>query len=654
MRQLTSGITVILAKTDPSGDLQSRLRALDNQTIPPGEVLVADGGVEPVPEEKMEREGGPHAIRYLHHPGETLSILFNEAVESSSGTVIAFLKEGSVPCPTWIEVIYNTFCASDSVQVLQGKITTEATTAGNRIYADVMGAEYEKAIRPKPAGVQDRAEMIHGDNFAIRRDLIRRFRMPFDERLEILPNVEFSWELLQEGIEIVYSREMEVRRRLETGLKSFVRRGRSFGFDMARVKKIQDDFWDADLAPIKSLPAGVKWLIKDLTSPWRNDCISRMAKEGRWADVFRFYPVVLMQRLAFAGGLREGKKSPLPTLRKFVTPVDLQVFVTNRCNLRCRHCFFHENIEGDPSEIKPHDLRKIIRSLNRDLRALSLVGGEPFLSEDLAENCRAAAEGIHVKSIYIITNGTATSKIVDTVREILKAGCFDLFIRVSLEGFTETHDRIRGPNSFHRALQTLRRLILLAETKSRLHVEVETIINSWNIDELESFADFVAGELNIFQAFAITRDSSMFCQTSGLLQPSYGPPDDSLLLSTEQLSSVEPLIERIYKRLLKRGHLNPCQVDWHMRLVRFDCRQSLQKRHLLPCLAGEEIVTILPNYDVALCEMGRPIGNLSAFDFDLKKLLKACFSEEMRRKRDGCYCSSPCTHSVSILRDRGR
>ena len=89
-----------------------------------------------------------------------------------------------------------------------------------------------------------------------------------------------------------------------------------------------------------------------------------------------------------------------------------------------------------------------------------------------------------------------------------------------------------------------------------------------------------------------------------------------------------------------------------MHLVRFDCRQSLQKRQLLPCLAGEEVVTILPNYDVALCEMSQPMGNLSDFDFDLKELLKECLSEEMKKKRDICYCSNPCAHIVSILRNQ--
>lgn len=62
--------------------------------------------------------------------------------------------------------------------------------------------------------------MVQEDNFAIRTDLIKRFRVPFDERLEFHPNVEFSWRLRREGIGIVYLREMEVRRPLETALAS--------------------------------------------------------------------------------------------------------------------------------------------------------------------------------------------------------------------------------------------------------------------------------------------------------------------------------------------------------------------------------------------------------------------------------------------------
>jgi len=443
---------------------------------------------------------------------------------------------------------------------------------------------------------------------------------------------------------------MEVRRPLETTLASLCLDARQLGFSLARVKKIQDDYWDVGLEALQSFPAAVKWLLRDMAATWRKDCLIHVILDGRWVDAFRLYPVALIQRMAFLQGLREGRNSVLPALRQFLTPSDLQIFVTNRCNLRCKHCFFHANIEGTPNEIKPVELAKIIKSLNRELRALSFVGGEPFLCKDLAENCRVAAQGIHLKNLYIITNGMATESIVATVREIVNNAPFDLFIRVSLDGFSETHNRIRGhPKAYQNAIQTILRLIRLAETENRLHVEIETTINSQNIYELESFADFVAAEFGVFQAFAITRDSSMFCETSGLLEPSYGPPESTLLLNPEQLSKVEPLIEKIYKRLLKRGHLNPHQVDWHMRLVRFSCRQSLLKRRLLQCMAGEAIVTILPNYDVALCEMTHPIENLMAFGFDLKELLKRCLTAKMRKKRDACYCSNPCTHSISIL-----
>lgn len=653
MTERPSGVTVIVGKTCVSGDLEPLLRALEDQTMPPAEVLVASENPVPIGIKRVNPKGRRFPVRYLPDAGGTLPAIFNHAVEASTGTIIAFLKEQSLPCRTWVEAIHNAFRRDASVHVLQGKITTAARAATNRLHAELLNAEREAGISPPANGGQSTVPTIAQENFAIRSDLIKRFRVPFDERLEPYPNLEFSWRVRREGIAIIYLREMEVCRLLETTPASLSLKARQFGFSLARVKKIQDDYRDARLAALESFPAAVKWLLKDMAATWRKNCLIHMIQENRWGDAFRLYPVALIQRRAFLQGLREGRSTALPVLHQFLTPFDLQIFVTNRCNLHCRHCFFHANMAVTPNEIKPVELAKIIKSLNRELRALSFVGGEPFLCEDLAENCRVAAEGIHIKSIYIITNGMATERIVETVRKIVNNAPFDLFIRVSLDGFSETHNRIRGhPKAYQNALQTLRRLILLTKTENRLHVEIETTINSQNIYELGSFADFVAEKFGVFQAFAITRDSSMFCQTSGLLQPSYGPPENSLLLNPEQLAMVEPLIEGIYKRLLKRGHLNPHQVDWHMRLVRFSCRQSLVKGRLLHCLAGEAIVTILPNYDVALCEMTHPIGNLVTFGFDLKKLLQECFTAEMRLKRDTCYCSNPCAHSISLLHDR--
>jgi MoaA/NifB/PqqE/SkfB family radical SAM enzyme len=156
----------------------------------------------------------------------------------------------------------------------------------------------------------------------------------------------------------------------------------------------------------------------------------------------------------------------------------IQWHLTDRCNLRCRHCYQ----EGSRKrELSRERIFAVIDEIGEMLRAwhetydidfqpsFNVTGGEPFLRPDFFDLLeRMAALGFE---IYVLSNGTViTGERARRLAELQVNG-----VQVSLEGPPEIHDAIRGPGSFAASLQGVRALmaaglkVSLNATLSRLN-----------------------------------------------------------------------------------------------------------------------------------------------------------------------------------------
>lgn len=644
-------LSIIVIAGDRPANLERLLDGLCNQTLPADEIVLLHTGSKSISEQLIETYRDRLPLKYFHEPGKKASAARNSGVCLSNGSLLAFLDDNCVPCEKWAEVIVRTFARKPGIQVLQGNMSYGG--ADRCLHAEIHHADYERWINKMLDNTPGYVNTINARNFAIRGDLVRRFRMPFDERLETNDDVEFYWKLRQEGIRVAFSESMEVRHHPGNGLASLLSQWHRYGIGKGQVGKIQDDFWDHYSVHAKSLKSALSFVLGEARNSWFRELFKDLLKAGRLIDAIRLYPVVVMQRLAFVTGLLNGRKLNVPDYDHFVSPIDLLLVVTNKCNLRCKHCYYHERVQGPAQEISTQDVERVLASLNQDLRTVSMSGGEPFLNDHLVGICRALSEKIHVKNVYIVTNGFDTSRIVHTCERILETARFNLYIRVSLDGLPDTHNRRRRDLRSHaRAVETVKRLCSLAEKESRLRVEVQTTIGRDNFDELEALAEFVASELRVFQAFEIIRDSEMFLQNPDFVWTSYGPDDFSTLLHHDQLGKVEAVVRSIYEKQVVNGHFDRYQIDFQGLLIHVNCQQVFRKKRLLPCTAGESIAVILENCDVSICEMTHPVGNLAEFDFDLRRLLEERFRHNVKMLRDTCCCPNSCNTSSSILTAR--
>lgn len=168
----------------------------------------------------------------------------------------------------------------------------------------------------------------------------------------------------------------------------------------------------------------------------------------------------------------------------------LQLLLTERCNLRCTHCAVPE--EGSPAT---HELTTdqwcafIGEALRSGIRRIVLSGGEALLRRD----CLTIAEhALHAgaDAVVIVTNGTVLP--VTTVVRLagLQQAWPSLLLHVSLDGCRDvTHDLIRGTGAFARTMAGLARLRNVGGRVDGVH----TVVNRANVNELARVASLARG-----------------------------------------------------------------------------------------------------------------------------------------------------------------
>lgn len=156
-------------------------------------------------------------------------------------------------------------------------------------------------------------------------------------------------------------------------------------------------------------------------------------------------------------------ENALPSLRY------LMVEVTDRCNLRCRHCYLGDAGTADLSWEKLEGVVEEFGGMG-GLR-LMVTGGEPLLYPRFAELNRILAGRPYRR--VLVTNGTLMGTVDYTGLNFHE-------VQFSLDGLEGGHDFLRGPGNFARTTQALRQVL-----DAGMDVSVATVMHARNLGELE-------------------------------------------------------------------------------------------------------------------------------------------------------------------------
>ncbi len=140
----------------------------------------------------------------------------------------------------------------------------------------------------------------------------------------------------------------------------------------------------------------------------------------------------------------------------------IQWHLTEKCNLKCKHCYQEENYSG---EMSLPEVREVIREVSDMIDAwastygivfspsFTVTGGEPFLRKDLFTILEEI--GNRGFETYLLSNGILIDR--ERARGLADVGVWG--VQVSIEGPEVIHEDIRGKGSFAASMRGVRHLL---------------------------------------------------------------------------------------------------------------------------------------------------------------------------------------------------
>jgi len=172
----------------------------------------------------------------------------------------------------------------------------------------------------------------------------------------------------------------------------------------------------------------------------------------------------ILTQIKTSGGHPPLTKSPEPSLRY------LELQITERCNLRCRHCYIHKDAL---SELSLSEIKHVLKEFEamQGLRVM-ITGGEPLLHKEFFEINALLPEFALRKILF--TNGLLIDK---PTLECLSVD----EIQISIDGLEDAHDALRGKGSFKKAMRAMRTAL-----DAGFEVSVATMVHAKNLADFDA------------------------------------------------------------------------------------------------------------------------------------------------------------------------
>ena len=141
------------------------------------------------------------------------------------------------------------------------------------------------------------------------------------------------------------------------------------------------------------------------------------------------------------------------SLEKSQGGLQMHLFLTNKCNLRCRHCYMFSG-ESYENELSEKEIKDLLLGFKENKgKYLILSGGEVATRKDFF-NIIEYAHNIGLE-VSIMTNGTLwTDEMIDRATKFLSG------VQVSIDGYNkEEYEKVRGKGQFEKAMHCVDRFV---------------------------------------------------------------------------------------------------------------------------------------------------------------------------------------------------
>ena len=325
-----------------------------------------------------------------------------------------------------------------------------------------------------------------------------------------------------------------------------------------------------------------------------------------------------------------------------VTPPFVTLYVTTRCDEKCIHCYYWDELNPSPNrDFSTSEFDRTLASMGTIFN-LFIGGGEPFLRPDLAEIILAAYERNRVANVYVPTNGQHEARVVSTLESVLgQAPGLRFHLNLSVDHVDEDeHDRIRGrQGAYRRLLSTAEAIKPFRERSPQLIVHTLTTVMRDNQDQILRIHE------ELKRRFDPDGTSYNYCRGNPL-EPGQTEVDPAVYRRLAERVRQDRRSGRVRRSAF--GDLNHSLDEQVRSTVE---RTVVQQRAQFSCVSGRLACVIYSNGDVTECETKNSlVGNLRDVDYDFRSLW---FSERARAiardAADGCYCTHECGHYSSTI-----
>ena len=340
-------------------------------------------------------------------------------------------------------------------------------------------------------------------------------------------------------------------------------------------------------------------------------------------------------------------------------PNYLIFFITGRCNLRCAHCFYLDEIESADKkrELTLEEIKKIARNID-NLYHITITGGEPFLRKDINEVVQYFYQYSHTRSLTVTTNGTYPKRVAEKVAEIAQS-CPLLIVRIplSIDGTEFVHDEMRGlPGTWKKVVQTYELLHTVSEQYANVKLDVTSVLTQANVGDMNNLIDFVKTNMTVenhainFPRGAIReaqeivpaeKNYSRFVNESKKLRR---PDKFRFPIFSRILITMRTLTESVILEVQKTGRM-PFICQAGTKLIELN-----EYGELFPC---EVLDTLIDNNETRLNPdfADSKMGNVRDHNYDIAKALDTDKAKRVKSfiERDGCACTFECAIGASLV-----
>ncbi|MBS3171146.1 radical SAM protein [Candidatus Woesearchaeota archaeon] len=330
------------------------------------------------------------------------------------------------------------------------------------------------------------------------------------------------------------------------------------------------------------------------------------------------------------------KKLLMSNYKRLSSPCKITFAITYACTFLCKTCNIGRNYLANPKKIKDGELSyEEIGNIFKNSKSswLQLTGGEPFI-RDVYQILKSITE--YNDELYVVhttTNGFDTKNIVEQVKKILTLKIPRFAVSISLDGYEEAHNEIRGiKDSFNKCLTTFRELQKL-ENK-HFNVFISYTSSPYNMGKIESFIQNLGKNYGIDPKY---------------IHMNLYHTSNHYFKNSDQQKTVEynkSVINEIRNyRKLKKGN------DWKVSFFESRYSKFVEKfvetgKSPLPCKALNSSCFMDPYGNIFPCLVwAKPLGNIREFNYDFKRFWQDPNVVRMQEDAEALRCPNcwtPC------------